>query len=173
MFPCNVEAGQSLITRGAKVAVSWRRSADRTDRALFPPCGPPTRWGEHRRERLARFHEPALLSRILLSRVEFVQSRLNGNTSDRGICDRFWGRGNIEKLTAERATSRRGQRAAPWVTHRCRPNFAAVDTNHRRTYAVNASGFTSRSAIVVSSMSASFSSSRLSSRQSWSSQSFN
>jgi hypothetical protein len=85
MFPCNVEAGQSLartLCHGGAQPVG--PTAHYSPLAALQP-----RWGEHRRERLARFHEPALLSRILLSRVEFVQSRLNGNTSDRGICDRF------------------------------------------------------------------------------------
>jgi len=42
-----------------------------------PPRGPPTRWSEHRRESLSPFNEPSLLSRVLLSRVEFVQFSLN------------------------------------------------------------------------------------------------
>jgi hypothetical protein len=36
-----------------------------------------------------RSNEPTLLSRTLVSRVEFVQSSLSGNPSDRGICHRL------------------------------------------------------------------------------------
>ena len=52
---------------------------------LFAPCGPPSGWREHRRESLSRFNKLALLPRVLVSRIEIVQSSLNGKASDCGI----------------------------------------------------------------------------------------
>ena len=60
-----------------------------TPNRLFAPRGPPTGWSEHRRERLSGLNKPALFSCEPMGGVEIVQSSLNGDASDRGICHRL------------------------------------------------------------------------------------
>src|SRR5262249_43216562 len=60
-----------------------------TPNRLFALRGPPTGWSEHRRERLSGLNKPALFSCEPMGGVEIVQSSLNGDASDRGICHRL------------------------------------------------------------------------------------
>src|SRR5262249_27476282 len=72
---------------GRKTSKLRTKGGDRTCKpySLFAPCRSPTGRSEHRRERFSGLNQPALLSGVLMSGIEFVQSSLAGNASDRGI----------------------------------------------------------------------------------------